>query len=135
MPENTNSITPKEIERWEMNIINRPDDYAELKHRKSQTGQWVTFEDHCRVVEALRSASRTICEAHTNVQAPHCPICLVNERDALRVFYEGVKECMEDTWQCVRCGNAEPWWTECNADYATREAVKTLSTAAAERDK
>jgi hypothetical protein len=46
------------IDRWEMNIINREDDYAELKHRKSQTGQWVTFADHQAALRAAPSLSR-----------------------------------------------------------------------------
>jgi hypothetical protein len=40
------------IDRWEVNIINRPGDYAYLKHRKSQTGQWVTFDDHLRAMQS-----------------------------------------------------------------------------------
>jgi hypothetical protein len=51
------SLVPSEtgltVDRWEVNIINRPNDYAELKHRKSQTGQWVTYDDHCRALAAL----------------------------------------------------------------------------------
>ena len=46
---------------------------------------------------------------------------------ALEDFYRGVTVCMEDTWQCEHCGHAEPWWTECNADYETREARKALT--------
>lgn len=45
------------IDRWEVNVINRPNDYAELRHRKSQTGQWVTFEDHRRIVAAITASA------------------------------------------------------------------------------
>lgn len=37
-----------------------------------------------------------------------------------REFYEGVKECMQDTWECHVCGRSEPWWKDSNADYLTR---------------
>ncbi len=31
-----------------------------------------------------------------------------------------LKECMDDRWECERCGHSEPWWTGSNADYMTR---------------
>ncbi len=70
----------------------------------------------------------TGCEKHRDFRAsgPWCPVCLGNERDALREFYEGVKQCMQDTFQCPGCGHAEDWWKDCNADYMTREAVQRI---------
>lgn len=53
----TQSETASSVDRWEVNLINRSNDYAELKHRKSQTGRWVTFEDHCRAIERLSKQS------------------------------------------------------------------------------
>jgi phage-related minor tail protein len=47
---------------------------------------------------------------------------LREEIEALRQFYNGVGDCIYDRWECERCGNSEPWWTDTNADYATREA-------------
>jgi hypothetical protein len=40
-------------------------------------------------------------------------------------FYNEVAACFGDTWQC-RCGHAEDWWTESNAEYATRNAVRVI---------
>lgn len=65
------------------------------------------------------------CETHTNVKAEHCPVCLINERDALRAFYEAVKGCMDDTVEC-RCGHSDTWWKDSNADYLSKDAQKAL---------
>ena len=52
------------------------------------------------------------------------------ELSVYQSFYEGVAECFGDTWQC-RCGNAEDWWIESNADYATRDARTAIAVIAA----
>ena len=51
------------------------------------------------------------------------------EAEAMRAFYTGVMECKDDTWQCPRCGHAEDWWTDSNADYATRDARAAIDAA------
>lgn len=78
----------------------------------------------CVVSPPLRNIG---CEAHTDVRAPHCPICLDIELSELRAFYEGVSECMADTWECHGCGISHPWWKDSNADYATKEAAAKIS--------
>jgi uncharacterized protein YgiB involved in biofilm formation len=52
---------------------------------------------------------------------------LREENEALRQFYNGVGDCIDDTWQCERCGNSEPWWTDTNADYLTRDARAAIA--------
>jgi hypothetical protein len=83
-------------------------------------------------LESLQSATAsTGCEKHTDLRSvgPWCPVCLADERDALRQFYEGVKESFGDTCECHVCGTSDPWWKDSNADYATREAVAKIEPA------
>lgn len=41
-------------DRWEVSIHIGDDGDWHLRHRKSQTGQWVTFEEHQKVIASLR---------------------------------------------------------------------------------
>lgn len=46
-------------DRWEVSIHIGDDGDWHLRHRKSQTGQWVTFEEHQKVIASLRRPEST----------------------------------------------------------------------------
>jgi hypothetical protein len=64
--------------------------------------------------------AKQLLEGTTHVVLAYAYLALRAELDAALGFYEGVKGCTGDTWECKRCGHSEPWWTDSNADYATR---------------
>jgi hypothetical protein len=91
--------------------------------------EWKERADDCgRLARAVLLRGATGCENHTNFRSsePFCPVCLTEDVNALRQFYEGVKESFGDTCECHICGTSDPWWTDSNADYATREARAKL---------
>jgi hypothetical protein len=54
--------------------------------------------------------------------------CRAAGRVDAETFKMEVLACAGDTWECPRCGHSEPWWTDSNADYATR-ATSTVTDA------
>lgn len=79
--------------------------------------------------EALDKDDAEIVELHAAADVLESTLAKERaEREQLIKFYNGVGDCMDDTWQCPRCGHAEDWWHESNADFATRDAVATLRT-------
>ena len=64
-------------------------------------------------VKDLREALAAACSApETSAEPPY------------RQLWEAVAAHKADTFQCPQCGYAEDWWTDSNADYATRELLK-----------
>jgi len=62
-----------------------------------------------------------------NIELPSNAIRTTAETSAeppYRQLWKAVAAHKADTFQCPQCGYAEDWWTDSNADYATRELLK-----------
>lgn len=64
------------------------------------------------------------CEAHRNIKAKHCPVCLAAEVDRLRKALESVKDDIEGCdWRCTRCG-VDPEMKDTDVYMYVTEALK-----------
>ena len=45
------------------------------------------------------------------------------DRDFYKTLVGRILMYKDDVFNCTQCGHAEPWWTDSNADYATRDML------------
>jgi hypothetical protein len=74
-------------------------------------------------IETLEQALKRIRVAQaTHTALPYNLVCediekfITKYKTQLKIL-DALEECLDDTWQCEKCGHSEPWWKNSNAHY------------------